>query len=115
MSAFTKENLVRSGHYVHYSPSGNSYSPDAVFVARFKHARGSVGPFMTFLRKNFTVEEYFARRDAGESPLPIVKSKGFILSHIKSWLRKDGFAVTPEGYEQWTAAQAAKRASKEMS
>jgi hypothetical protein len=52
------------------------------FVARFK--RGGKASFLTFLTKNFTVEEYFGRLAAGELPLRIVESKGYILPRLKS-------------------------------
>mgnify|MGYP003340300401 CR=1 FL=1 len=47
------------------------------FVARFK--RGGRGSFLSFLCKNFTVEEYFSRLNSGENPLDILESKGYIL------------------------------------
>lgn len=103
---FTKQNLFKSNGHVYYV---DPVTHQTRFVARFKYAAGSsAGPFMTFLRRNFTVEEYFARMDAGESPLPIVESKGFILSHIKRWLRQGGYPVTREGYAQFLADQVAK-------
>ena len=49
----------------------------ARFVARFKWNRGSKAKFKKFLMKNFTPDEYFSRLDAGETPLAILKSKGF--------------------------------------
>jgi hypothetical protein len=114
---FTKENLFNHRGYITFSADGLQGSRDAKFVARFKYgAKSSAGPFMTFLRKNFTVEEYFARLDAGESPLPIAKSKGFMLSHIKKYLREGGYPVTPAGFDQYiadgiSAYKAAKAAS----
>jgi hypothetical protein len=73
------------------------------FVARFK--RGGRGSFLTFLCKNFTVEEYFSRLDAGEMPLKILESKGYILPHIKKYLKEGGYPVTPEGYQNFLAAR----------
>jgi hypothetical protein len=106
---FTKQNLVADGMYVMYAPSGSAYAKDAKFVARFKYGRASRNPFMTCLRRNFTVEEYFARMEAGESPLPIAESKGFVLSHIKRWLKLDGYPQTVAGYKTWSADRAAAR------
>jgi len=101
---FTKENLLDDGMYITYSPTECRWDVKNKFVARFKGpSRGSRGPFMTFLCKNFTVEEYFARLDAGETPLAIVGSKGFVLSHIKSWLKRDGYPPTKAGYDAWFA------------
>lgn len=71
------------------------------FVARFKYAStSSKGPWITFMIKNFTVEEYFGRLDAGETPLGILESKGFILSHVKKMLKRGGYPVTQEGLTQ---------------
>ena len=64
-----------------------------------------MGPFMTFLRKNFTVEEYMERMDAGETPLDIVKSKGYIAAHIKAQMKKAGYPVTQAGHDEWWAAE----------
>lgn len=78
---------------------GECASYGGKFVARFK--RGGRGSFLTFLCKHFTVEEYFSRLDAGEPPLKILESKGYILPHIQRWLKQDGYPVTREGYEQF--------------
>ena len=100
MTAFTKENLITEGKYLTYMPQGyNTPGADRKFVARFKVA--GVGSFATCLRKNFTVEEYCARMDAGESPLHIAESKGYILPHIKKWMKKGGFPLTPAGRAAW--------------
>jgi len=80
--------------------------PMPAFIARFKYAAtSSRGPWVTFLIKNFTVEEYLGRLEAGESPLEIMQSKGFILSHIKKWMKRDGFPITPAGYAAWNDRQ----------
>jgi hypothetical protein len=92
-------------------PQGyNTPYADRKFVARFRTA--GVGSFATCLRKNFTVEEYFARMDAGESPLPIAESKGYILPHIKRWLKEAGYPVTRTGYNAWFANQMEKVAAR---
>jgi hypothetical protein len=95
MTKFTKDSFSGS-EYVNYTmPNGTSK-----FVARFKYVRGSKSSFLTFLAKNFTVEEYFARLDGGESPLPILQSKGYMQPHIKKHLKSLGYPVTPAGFEQ---------------
>jgi len=104
---FTKENLIKDGAYIHYAPNGRCYDSENKFVARFKRVAGA-GSFMTCLRKNFTVEEYFTRLDAGESPLPIAESKGYILPHIKRWMKEGGFPITPAGKAAWFADYMAK-------
>ena len=107
MTAFTKENLITEGKYLTYMPQGYSTRyADRKFVARFKVA--GVGSFATCLRKNFTVEEYFARMDAGESPLPIAESKGYILPHIKKRMKKAGYPITMAGKTAWWDAEMVK-------
>jgi len=105
---FTKQNLIHDGMYIHYTASGSRWDTSNKFIARFKHSRDGLGSFMAFLRKNFTVEEYFARLDAGETPLGIVQSKGYIAPHIKKWLKRYGYPVTPEGYQQFLQDQVAR-------
>jgi hypothetical protein len=108
-TTFTKSNLTVSRGYITYSPiEGGSK-----FVARFK--LGSPGSFMTILRKKFTVEEYFARLDAGETPHHIAESKGYISPHVKRWMKEGGFPITPAGKVLFAAAQraAADRAVEE--
>jgi len=104
MANFTKENLSIESEYIIYRNGTESK-----FVARLKYGqKTSRGPFVTFLTKNFTVEEYFSRMENGESPLGIMQSKGFILSHIKKWLREGGYPVTQEGYKQYLDNESAR-------
>ena len=101
MTKFTKENLSTVGGYVQYHPHADSYYEDRKFVARFKHARDGVASFKAFLIKNFTVEEYFAQLDAGKAPLKIVQEKGYLLPHIKTWLKRYGYEVSSAGFDQY--------------
>ncbi len=103
MTAFTKENLDYFGGYITVRFNGKDE-----FIARLRYGQvTSKGPMMTLLRKHFTVEEYLARHEAGEAPLTIMESKGFVLSHIKKWLKAAGFPQTQEGYKSWRAAKQA--------
>lgn len=79
------------------------------FVARFK--RGGRGSFLTFLCKNFTVEEYFALQDSGQAPLTILESKGYVLPHIKKWLKEGGYEVSRFGLDKMIQDQIAARAA----
>lgn len=99
MTKFEKTGFDLYGGYLTYNRQ---------FVARFKYQRGGAGSFKTFLIKNFTVEEYFARLEAGESPLKIVESKGFILPHIKKWLKQGGYEVSRAGFDQYIKDQIAR-------
>lgn len=101
MTAFTKENLSTSGGYIHYHPHADSYWEGRKFVARFKYARSGEASFKAFLIKNFTVEEYFAKLDAGMAPLKIVEEKGYLLPHIKTWLKRDGYEVSRAGFDKY--------------
>ena len=90
MTAFIKSEF-NGTEYVNYNGK---------FVARFKYARGGKGTFITFLCKNFTVEEYFNRLAGGEAPLTIVESKGYLLPHIKKHLKELGYPVSVAGFNQ---------------
>jgi hypothetical protein len=94
MTKFAKENFSNSGGYI-------TYGQDRKFVARFKYAKSGAGSFITFLIKNFTVEEYFAAYDAGVAPLKIVEEKGYLLPHIKTWLKRDGYEVSKAGFDKY--------------
>ena len=94
-----------------YGPEYVNYlMPDGMskFVARFKYAKGGKASFLTFLTKNVTVEEYFARLDCGESPLTILQSKGYMQPHIKKHLKELGYPVTLAGFEQLVQDNVAK-------
>jgi len=71
------------------------------FVARFK--RGGKAAFLSFLVKNFTVEEYFAELDGGKAPLLILEAQGYVQPHIKAILKRAGYPQTPEGKRQYLA------------
>ncbi len=86
---------------------GEYASYNGKFVARFK--RGGRGSFLTFLCKNFTVEEYFAQLEAGKAPLEILQTKGYILPHVRKWLKQGGYPVTTEGYTKFIEDQIAAR------
>lgn len=71
---------------------------DGQFVARFK--RGGRGSFLTFLVKNFTVEEYFSQLNSGVAPLKILETKGYLLPHIKRLLKESGYEVSLAGFNK---------------
>lgn len=103
MTKFIKERFVGSEYVNYVTPEGTSK-----FIARFKYVRSNKSSFLTFLTKNFTVEEYFGRIDKGESPLTILQSKGFIQAHIKKILKAQGYPVTQAGFEQLVQDNVAK-------
>jgi intergrase/recombinase len=88
MTKFDKSKFT-AGEYVMY---------EGRFVARFK--RGHRASFLSFLVKNFTVEEYFQKLEVEKmAPLEILKEKGYILPHIRKWLKEAGLPETPEGLQ----------------
>jgi hypothetical protein len=95
---FVKEQFDCHGGYLTYQGR---------FVARCKYRPTDASSVRTFLIKNFTITEYFDRLAAGESPLPILESKGYLLPHIKKWLKEGGYPVNREGYKMLLAKQAA--------
>lgn len=100
MTKFIKEKFNDDGMYVTY---------DGKFVARFKYARSGKGSFISFLIKNFTVEEYFAELDKGKAPLQILEAKDYLLPHIKKWLKEAGYPLTQAGFKQYVRDGIAKR------
>ena len=100
MAKFTKENLFKDGDLLVLSRSRN----ERKVIARFKYgAKTSIPSFRKFLIDFFQIEEFLDRIADGEMPLDIVKSKGYLLLHIRQWLKRDGFPQTPEGYKLWRA------------
>ena len=98
---FTKDNLqIKKGdncNYIFYLEG-----KDIKFVARLKYgAKSSAKSMVRFLINHFTVEEYFDRITNNEMPNDILRSKGYLLLHIRQWLKRDGFPQTVEGYHAW--------------
>ena len=106
MTAFTKENLRKDGMYLTYT-GPIPVNGKSGFIARFKHDRGDMGPFTTFLIKNFTVEEYFDAYAADVPPLKILESKGYMSRNAKRACKLAGYPVTPEGFKAVIEAQVA--------
>lgn len=83
MAKFTKENILSDGMYVYYAKDGiQTPWQERKFIARFKH-RGPVtkGKFLKSLMKNYTVEDYFAKMEAGKPPLRILEDDGHLTFH----------------------------------
>lgn len=104
MTAFIKENFYSNSEYVDYNIGDKSR-----FVARFKYAKSGKASFVSFLIKNFSVEEYFGRLDKGEAPLEILETKGYVQPHVKKMLKAAGYPTTLAGREAYIAAQIAAR------
>ena len=82
---FVKANFEYDGMYLKY---------DGKFVARFK--RGGKVEFLSFLIKNFTVDEYFAALET-LAPVEVLETKGFVSAKIKRFLKLVGFEPTQAG------------------
>lgn len=91
MSKFIREQFQVGRGYKAYTTYYHNGKHE--FIARFRTA--GAGTFVTFLIKNFTVEEYLGRLAAGESPLTVAESKGYVLPHIKRWMKEAGLPVHP--------------------
>ena len=107
MTKFQKELFSYSGGFLMY---GNGYPERAKFVARFKYSSRDRAGFQSFLIKNFAPEEYFGRLDAGEAPVKILESKGYVSTTVKKILKDMGFAPTIEGFRRYLDSQVAKYA-----
>ena len=95
MTAFAKSNFEYHGGYLHYTTDAG----ERKFVARFKH-RGPVtkAKFLKTLIKNYTVEEYFAKLDAGRAPLQIFQDDGLLTFHYgenggRNYFKLEGNAI----------------------
>ena len=74
---------LTGGEYVFYN-----YRNEKKFVARFK--RGGKAAFIKFLIANITPDEYFARREInGETPLGILKAKGYVSPMMKKMKKRE--------------------------
>lgn len=92
MTKFVKEQFNYDGMYL-------TYGQDRKFVARFKYAGGDKAGFLSFLIKNFDVEEYFALREAGQAPAAILEAKGYVQASVKKILKAMGYEPTAAGRE----------------
>jgi hypothetical protein len=76
------ENFIRNkfnffGGYLNYDEEGHGIVSHR-FVARFKYNKGRKARFLTFLIKNFTVEEYFEMLEVQKmTPIAILETKGY--------------------------------------
>lgn len=101
MTKFEKSAFNWDGMYL-------TYGPERRFVARFKHKPGmNKTGYVKFLMKHFTVEEYFAARDANTAPVCVMEAKGYVMAHILKWL-KEGKLKDWKGfdYDHWAALNA---------
>lgn len=97
MSKFQKDQFSFDGEYLMYGPYPRK------FVARFKRGKADRAGFVSFLIKNFAVEEYFRDLDAGGTPVGILESKGYVSATVKKILKQMGFEPTLAGKQAYLA------------
>jgi hypothetical protein len=97
MNTFTKDNFNYDGMYLTYNLKPGQHYGNNEFVARFKYQKFA-GSFKAFLIKNFTTDEYFSRYKAGESPLDILESKGFVTPQAKKLCKQNGLTPSKENF-----------------
>lgn len=97
MTKFDKDQFNYFGGYLTYG----QYPERPKFIARFKYSSRDKAGFLTFLIRNFTVEEYLGRIEAGETPVGILESKGYVSSTIKKILKEAGFEPNIVGKQQY--------------
>lgn len=102
MTKFARDSFDFFGGYL-------TYGPERRFVARFKYNRRDKAGFISFLIKNFTVEEYFGMYGDGlnMSPVAILETKGYVSTTVKSSLKFLGLPQTQEGFKQLIKLQVA--------
>lgn len=107
MTKFVRSQFDYQGGYLTYrmNPSDGVYR--GVFIARFKRQRKDKASFLSFLIKNFSVEEYFALRDAGKAPAEILETKGYVSLTVRQILAKHGYPGTIAGRDAYIKAQVA--------
>lgn len=78
MSKFIKANFDFHGGYLTYHADGTNTTSSGRFVARFKYNKKRKGKFLTFLCKNFEVEEYFNLIEKEKmSPIGALETKNY--------------------------------------
>ena len=93
MTLFNEKDFDFHGGYLTYLTEGKRE-----FIARFKHNRGAMGPFKTFLKKNFDVSEYLGMLDNDVTPMKALEAKGYVPPHIKKACKDMGVEVSTANY-----------------
>lgn len=112
MTTFNKDLFEYDGMYLMYlgdQGTFNQYYTEpchpsrlgtvkAMFIARFKYGRKPFKTWINFIVKNFTVEEWATLEKQGESPVGIMKSKGFLDAGEKKLCKKHNLSATVSNY-----------------
>jgi hypothetical protein len=100
-NAFKQDNFCNNGGYLTYT-----YRDKNHFIGRFKY--GGLGHFKKFLMKNFEVQEYLDRLEAGETPGKVLETKGYVSKNLSDMAIRYGFPATQEGVKQALEVQVAR-------
>ena len=93
---FEKQHFTYNEGFLHYR-----HGVELHLIGRFKYVgKASAMKFANFLRKNFSIEEYTTRMDAGESPLKILESKGYCSPQMARLAKRLGYAPTLENTQR---------------
>lgn len=95
---FDRSKFNYFGGYLTYN-IGTEAKPDEKFIARFRYRGGGKASFLSFLIKNFTVEEYLTRAAGKEAPLEILNAKGYISPNVRKVLKSYGLPANQTGLE----------------
>jgi len=93
MTTFDEKGFDFHGGYLTYLTEGKRE-----FIARFKYDRGAAGPFKTFLKRNFAVDEYLSMLKTGMTPMKALESKGYVAPHIKRMCKEMGVEASHKNY-----------------
>jgi len=104
MTAFDKARFQKDGDFLFYGEQRQ-------FIARFKRNGRDRAGFISFLCKNFTVEEYVAAYKGGTAPAEILRTKGYVSATVKRILRDAGYPQTQEGFKTYITDQIEKRSA----
>lgn len=110
MTKFVKAEFNFDGEYLTYNMAGLPNGQTRRFVARFKRNKGDRAGFMSFLMKNFSVEEYFREYDAGGTPFGLMENKGYVSNTVKKILKSTGYEPTQAGFKAYIESRMAKYA-----
>lgn len=105
------EMFSNDGMYLHYHfqkhAEYNYFVDRGEFIARFKYGPKPFKAWSKFMVKNFSSLYEYIRASYETSPLDAMQSKGYLHSHIKKQLKKEGYSVSLAGFNQMIADQVA--------
>ena len=104
MTGFDEKGFDFHGGYLTYLTEGKRE-----FIARFKYDRGAAGPFKTFLKRNFAVDEYLSMLKTGITPMKALESKGYVAPHIKKMCKQWGVEASHKNYLELLKARYLKK------